>query len=48
MRFARLQPGLPLLVKELAEQSARRRTYVIRGVYAALLALSSLVLFKIR
>ena len=29
--------GLPLLMKELAEQSARRRTYVIRTLYATLL-----------
>lgn len=30
-------PGLPLLVKELAEQSTRKRTYVIRTIYAVLL-----------
>ena len=29
--------GLPLLTKELAEQSARKRTYIIRTVYAFLL-----------
>ena len=29
--------GMPLLAKELAEQAARRRTYVIRFLYAALL-----------
>jgi ABC-type transport system involved in multi-copper enzyme maturation permease subunit len=29
--------GLPLLMKELAEQSARKRTYVIRTLYATLL-----------
>jgi ABC-type transport system involved in multi-copper enzyme maturation permease subunit len=29
--------GLPLLTKELIEQSARRRTYVIRVIYALLL-----------
>jgi len=26
--------GMPILVKELVEQSARRRTYIVRGVYA--------------
>ncbi len=35
-RLARI-PGLPLLVKELVEQAARRRTYIVRVVYAALL-----------
>lgn len=29
--------GLPLLAKELYEQSSRRRTFVIRGIYALLL-----------
>jgi ABC-type transport system involved in multi-copper enzyme maturation permease subunit len=29
--------GLPLLAKELTEQSARRRTYIIRAVYATAL-----------
>ena len=29
--------GLPLLTKELAEQSARPRTYIIRAVYACIL-----------
>ena len=33
-RWAR-KSRLPLLVKELTEQAARRRTYVIRVVYAA-------------
>ncbi len=33
----RLNIGLPLLAKELTEQSARRRTYIIRVVYAAAL-----------
>ncbi|MBC8113023.1 MAG: ABC transporter permease subunit [Candidatus Saccharimonas sp.] len=34
---SRLNLGLPLLAKELTEQSARRRTYVIRVLYAAAL-----------
>ena len=29
--------GLPLLTKELVEQAARRRTYIVRVAYAALL-----------
>ncbi len=33
----RLKIGLPLLAKELTEQSARRRTYIIRVVYAVAL-----------
>jgi len=33
----RFNIGLPLLAKELTEQSARRRTYIIRVVYAAAL-----------
>ncbi|MFO1093910.1 MAG: ABC transporter permease subunit [Planctomycetaceae bacterium] len=37
--------GLPLLTKELLEQSARPRTYVIRAVYAALLFFCSLLVF---
>jgi ABC-type transport system involved in multi-copper enzyme maturation permease subunit len=37
--------GLPLLTKELAEQSARKRTYVIRTVYACLLAGFALLIF---
>src|SRR5579863_9468285 len=37
--------GLPLLSKELIEQAARKRTYVIRVVYASLLFLSSFVFF---
>ena len=40
------QFGLPLLAKELTEQSSRKRTYVIRSVYAAILfALCYLVFF---
>ena len=37
MNLSRLNIGLPLLAKELTEQSARRRTYVIRVVYAVAL-----------
>lgn len=40
-------PGLPLLAKELLEQSARRRTYVIRTLYAALLFFGSLLTFYV-
>lgn len=37
--------GLPLLSKELAEQSARKRTYVIRTLYACLLSGFALLMF---
>ena len=37
MNLPRLNIGLPLLAKELTEQSARRRTYIIRVVYATAL-----------
>jgi ABC-type transport system involved in multi-copper enzyme maturation permease subunit len=37
--------GLPLLSKELAEQSGRKRTYVIRTLYACLLAGFALLMF---
>src|SRR4029079_325707 len=37
--------GLPLLAKELIEQAARKRTYVIRVAYACLLFLMALLLF---
>lgn len=37
MTASRWQIGLPLFGKELIEQSARRRTYVIRIVYAGIL-----------
>lgn len=37
--------SLPLLAKELLEQSARRRTYVVRTLYACLLFLTSWLLF---
>ena len=39
------QFGLPLLTKELLEQSARRRTYIIRVVYASLLFFTAFLLF---
>jgi hypothetical protein len=41
----RLNLGLPLLAKELLEQAARKRTYVIRVVYASLLFFSAFVFF---
>ena len=37
MNTPRFHIGLPLLAKELIEQSARRRTYIIRFVYASAL-----------
>jgi len=37
--------GLPLLTKELLEQSARRRTFVIRTLYATLLFFFALLIF---
>jgi hypothetical protein len=36
VKLGRLHFGLPLLAKELTEQAARRRTYVIRTIYGAL------------
>ena len=39
------QLGLPLLAKELIEQSARKRTYVIRVVYASILFFTAFLLF---
>ena len=37
--------GLPLLTKELAEQSARKRTYVVRTLYASLLVGFAMLMF---
>lgn len=37
--------GLPLLAKELVEQAARRRTYIVRVAYAALLFLAFALYF---
>lgn len=37
--------GLPLLTKELVEQAARRRTYIVRVVYAALLFLAGFAFY---
>ena len=45
MKFAWPRIGLPLLTKELLEQAARRRTYVIRVLYAVLLFLIGFLLF---
>ncbi|RPI84850.1 MAG: hypothetical protein EHM42_07180, partial [Planctomycetaceae bacterium] len=36
--------GLPLLAKELIEQAARRRTYIVRLLYAVLLQLFGFLL----
>lgn len=45
MRLIPLSLGLPLLKKELAEQANRRRTYVIRVVYASLLYLGFVLFY---
>jgi ABC-type transport system involved in multi-copper enzyme maturation permease subunit len=45
MKLARPRIGLPLLTKELLEQAARRRTYVIRVLYAVLLFLLAFLMF---
>ena len=47
MRVTRLVANfsLPLLAKELIEQAARKRTYVIRVVYAVLLFFAALMFF---
>jgi ABC-type transport system involved in multi-copper enzyme maturation permease subunit len=37
--------GLPLLGKELIEQAARKRTYIIRAVYATILFLTACLFF---
>ena len=37
--------GFPLLVKELVEQSARRRTYIVRVIYAVLLFVAFAIYF---
>src|SRR5688572_3503195 len=37
--------GLPLLAKELLEQAARPRTYIVRTLYAALLFFFALLIF---
>lgn len=41
-----LRFGLPLLAKELLEQAARKRTYVVRVVYACLLFFASMLFFS--
>lgn len=46
MKFSTWNLGLPLLVKELAEQSSRKRTYVVRTVYACLLCCFACVMFN--
>lgn len=37
MRYIPIHFGLPLLTKELIEQSARKRTYIVRTIYAVVL-----------
>src|SRR5438046_1703481 len=37
--------GLPLLARELTEQAARKRTYVIRAAYASLLMVAAYLVF---
>ena len=45
MSLAWLRSPMPLLGKELAEQAARKRTYVLRCAYAALLFIAFCVVF---
>jgi ABC-type transport system involved in multi-copper enzyme maturation permease subunit len=45
MRGIAAKFGLPLLSKELIEQAARKRTYVIRVLYAVMLFLSAFLFF---
>jgi hypothetical protein len=45
MKIPRPTIGLPLLAKELVEQSSRRRTYIVRVVYAMLLFIASFFAF---
>src|SRR5258708_29390882 len=42
---SRMRIGLPLLAKELLEQSARKRTYVVRVAYACLSFAAAWLLF---
>lgn len=47
MKWRLAWPGLPLLARELTEQSARRRTYIIRVVYAVILyGIASFALYE--
>lgn len=45
MRLKTAQLGLPLLARELLELSARRRTYIVRVLYACLLFFSAFLMF---
>ena len=45
MRFIPANFALPLLAKELIEQAARKRTYVIRVLYATLLFVTAYLVF---
>lgn len=46
MNWPRVNFGLPLLAKELAEQAARMRTYVVRVVYACSFFVAAYVMFQ--
>ncbi len=45
MKFSRPAIGFPLLVKELTELAARKRTYLVRMLYGVLLFAISLLMF---
>ncbi len=45
MKFLPAHFGLPLLEKELIEQAARKRTYIVRVVYASILFLVAYLVF---
>ncbi len=45
MKLPLAKLGLPLLAKELTEQAVRKRTYVVRVVYASLLFFAAYLLF---
>lgn len=45
MKIPKLALGFPLLVKELTELAARRRTYIVRVLYAVLLFIGALLMF---
>ncbi len=46
MNWKRLGSSFPLLIKELTEQAARRRTYIIRVLYASALFLFFCIIFR--
>ncbi len=45
--WTKLRFGLPILVKDLTELAARRRTYIVRTVYAALLFVAFTLFFMV-